>query len=84
MSFRPSEPFADALLASLSSVTSVERHGETVVVTGTGDVVTDIVLALHGAGVRPRQVRVESASLEQAFWSLTVDPTRPSRPGSAS
>jgi len=75
MSFHPSGPFADALLACLPDVTSLERHGETVVVTGVGDMVTDIVLALHGAGIRPRHVRVESASLEQAFLTLTGDAT---------
>lgn len=81
MSFHPSGPFADALLAGLPDVTSLERHGGTVVVTGIGDMVTDVVLALHAAGVRPRQVRVESASLEQAFLTLTGDPQAPTSDG---
>jgi ABC-2 type transport system ATP-binding protein len=77
MSFLPSIPFPDGLLTSLPDVTTLERHGETVALAGVGDMVTDVVLALHGAGIRPRQVRVESASLEQAFLSLTGDPTTP-------
>jgi ABC-2 type transport system ATP-binding protein len=81
MSFRTSEQFPDELLTSLPDVSSVHRHGDTVVVTGVRDVVTDVVLALHGAGIRARQVRVESASLEQAFLSLTGDAAPPPAPG---
>ncbi|HEY5187356.1 MAG TPA: ABC transporter ATP-binding protein [Actinomycetes bacterium] len=48
MSFRTSGPFPDELLTSLPDVSSVHRHGDTVVVTGVRDLVTDVVLALHG------------------------------------
>ena len=83
MSFRPSGPFPDDLLTALPDVTGLHRQGETVVVTGGLDVVTDVILALHEAGVRAREVRVESASLEQAFLALTEDPTPPADPGGA-
>lgn len=83
MSFRPSGPFPDDLLTALPEVTGLRRQGETVVVTGGLDVVTDVVLALHESGVRAREVRVESASLEQAFLDLTADPTPTADPDGA-
>ena len=81
MSFRTSASFPDVLLTVLPDVMSVHRQGDTVVVTGVRDVVTDVVLALHEAGIRTRAVRVDSASLEQAFLSLTEGPTSPPATG---
>jgi ABC-2 type transport system ATP-binding protein len=83
MSFRPSGPFPDPVLTSLPEVTSVHRQGDTVVVTGTDEVVTDVILALHEAGVRARQVSVEFSSLEQAFLALTADDAAAASPGGA-
>ena len=83
MSFRMAGPLPEGLLSSLPDVSSVHRHGDTVTVTGVRDVVTDVVLALHGAGIRAREVRVDSASLEEAFLSLTADPA-PSPPADGS
>lgn len=71
MSFHPSAPFPDEVLTSLPQVTSVQRQGERVLVTGTDEVVTDVVLAMHKVGVRGREMRVESSSLETAFLALT-------------
>lgn len=77
MSFRTSGPFPDELLTSLPEVSGLRRQGDTVVLTGGLDVVTDVILALHDVGVRAREVRVESASLEQAFLALTADQGSP-------
>ena len=77
MSFRPSGPFVDRLLTSLPDVTSVHRQGDRVVLTGTDEVVTDVILALNEAGIRARQVSVESSSLEQAFLTLTSEGSPP-------
>jgi hypothetical protein len=40
-------------------------------VTGTGNLVTDVVLALDRAGLRAEDVRPETARLEDAFLALT-------------
>ena len=48
-----------------------------VVLTGTDEVVTDVILALNEAGIRARQVSVESSSLEQAFLTLTSEDSPP-------
>jgi ABC-2 type transport system ATP-binding protein len=55
-------------------VSAVEHHGEDVVVTGSGDLVTAVVLALDRAGLDARDVRTETASLEDAFLALTHEP----------
>ena len=69
--FLPSEPFDDVVLTGLADVTTVERHGPQVVVTGTEDVVTAVITALARSGVTARQLRVEQPSLEDAYLSLT-------------
>ena len=83
MSFRPSGPFVDRLLTSLPDVTSVHRQGDRVVLTGTDEVVTDVILALNEAGIRARQVSIESSSLEQAFLTLTSEDSPPASTGGA-
>jgi ABC-2 type transport system ATP-binding protein len=67
----PTEPFDDALLLALPEVSAVERHGPEVVVAGSGDLVTAVVLALHRAGIRADDVQTETANLEDAFLALT-------------
>jgi ABC-2 type transport system ATP-binding protein len=69
--FVPSGPFDEALLTGLAEVTRVVRDGRYVVVTGTGELVNAVVLALHAAGVDARDVRLDEASLEDAFVRLT-------------
>jgi ABC-2 type transport system ATP-binding protein len=71
--FVPSGPFDEALLTGLAEVTRVERDGRYVVVTGTGELVNAVVLALHAAGVDARDVRLDEASLEDAFVRLTEE-----------
>jgi ABC-2 type transport system ATP-binding protein len=69
--FVPSGPFVEGLLTRLAEVTRVERDGRHVVVTGTGELVNAVVLALHAAGVDAHDVRLDAASLEDAYVRLT-------------
>ncbi len=71
---RPSRAFDETLLTRLPGVSSIERQGEHVVVSGSGDIVADVVQALAAAGVRAGDVRTESASLEDAFIALAGHP----------
>ncbi len=62
---------ADELLRALPEVSAVARHGDELVVTGSGDLLSEVVVALHRAGLRTEDIRSESASLEDAFLALT-------------
>ena len=69
--FVPSAPFDDRLLAELPGVRRVEHEGQQVIVTGTGELVSVVIVALHAAGVEARDVQVGESSLEDAFVQLT-------------
>ena len=69
--FLPSAAFDDRLLTGLPEVTGIEHAGQHVVVTGTGEVVNAVILALHAAGVTARDVQLDSSNLEDAFVKLT-------------
>ena len=69
--FRPSEPIDDAALSALPEVTGVERQGPVVVVTGTGAVLTAVTSVLARSQVVAHDLRVDQASLDDAFVSLT-------------
>jgi ABC-2 type transport system ATP-binding protein len=69
--FLPYGPFDDRLLTGLAEVSRVEHDGQHVVVTGTGELVNAVILALHAAGVTARDVRLDSSNLEDAFVKLT-------------
>jgi ABC-2 type transport system ATP-binding protein len=69
--FTASAPFDDGILTDRPEVTSVERHGSQVVVTGSGELVNAVILSLDAAGVTAREVQMESATLEDAFVALT-------------
>jgi ABC-2 type transport system ATP-binding protein len=71
MRFRPSAPFDDRLLTGLPEVTGLEHAGQHVTVTGTGELVSAVILALHAAGVTARDVQLDSSNLEDAFVKLT-------------
>jgi ABC-2 type transport system ATP-binding protein len=66
-------PRGEAALRALPEVGALERHGADLVVSGSGDLLTAVVLALHEAGLRPEDVRTEAASLEDAFLRLTEE-----------
>jgi len=69
--FAPSAPFDDGLLTALPEVTQVEHKGQHVVVTGTGELVNAVILALAAAGVTARDMQLDSSNLEDAFVKLT-------------
>ncbi|SDM15135.1 ABC-2 type transport system ATP-binding protein [Nonomuraea maritima] len=69
--FRPTVPFDDALLLALPEVTDVSRTGDRVVVTGDGNLAPAVTLALAEKGVVPDDLRIERATLDDAFLALT-------------
>ena len=69
--FVPSAEFPDRLLTDLPEVRRVDRPGRHVLVTGTGELVNAVILALAGAGVTARDVQLDSSNLEDAFVRLT-------------
>jgi ABC-2 type transport system ATP-binding protein len=71
VTFRPSRAFDDAVLRNLAEVTGVSRTGEQITVTGTGNLLLAITTALASADVVPTDLRMEQATLDDAFLSLT-------------
>ncbi|GAA2757436.1 ABC transporter ATP-binding protein [Actinopolymorpha rutila] len=69
--FRPSTPLPDDVFAELVEVTGVSRTGDQVVVTGTGDVLASVTSTLARRQVVAHDLRVEQASLDDAFVELT-------------
>jgi ABC-2 type transport system ATP-binding protein len=69
--FLPSGPFDESLLTRLPGVTSIEHDGRHMVVTGTGELATAVIVALHEAGVETTDVRIDASTLEDAFVRLT-------------
>jgi ABC-2 type transport system ATP-binding protein len=79
MSFVPSAPFEFAMLQALPDVHSVAADGERVVVTGTDNVASAVIIALHESGLTAGRLRVDQPSLDDAFVALTGDEERTSR-----
>ena len=69
--FLPSSRFDQRLLTELPDVTRVEHDGQHVVVTGTGELVNVVILALAAVGVTTHGVQLDSSNLEDAFVRLT-------------
>ena len=69
--FRPSAPFDDALLAQLPDVSGVTRQGDYVVVTGNHNALSTVTSLLAKLQVMPEHLRVDQATLEDAFLALT-------------
>jgi ABC-2 type transport system ATP-binding protein len=69
--FLPSVPLDDALLTSLPDVTSVTRRGDVVVVTGNSNALNAVTSVLARHQIVAQQLRVDQASLEDAFIALT-------------
>ncbi len=72
--FRPSAPLDDAVLTALPEVTSVDRAGGQLVVTGTGNLLLAVAGVLARHHVVPADLRVEQTSLEDAFVALVGRP----------
>jgi ABC-2 type transport system ATP-binding protein len=71
MRFLAPAAFDPALLSALPEVTSVAHRGDTVAVTGNGNVLAAVTAVLARHQIEPRQLRVEQATLEDAFLALT-------------
>jgi ABC-2 type transport system ATP-binding protein len=69
--FRPSAPIDHAVLTALPEVTSVDRAGGQLVVTGTGNLLLAVTTALARHQVVAGDLRVEQTSLDDAFVALT-------------
>jgi ABC-2 type transport system ATP-binding protein len=71
MSFLPSASFDFAILQALPEVHSVTTNGERVIVTGTDDVASAVIITLHDRGISVGKLRVDQPSLDDAFVALT-------------
>jgi ABC-2 type transport system ATP-binding protein len=69
--FLPSAPFDEGVLTRLPEVTAIEHDGHHIVVTGTGELATVVIVAMHEAGVEAKDVRIDASTLEDAFVRLT-------------
>ena len=67
---------SDDELERLPDVRHVERIGNQVVVTGTGNVVQAVTSFLARRGIVAHELRVEQASLDDAYLAITARPTR--------
>lgn len=72
--FRPSVPLDHAMLTALPEVTSVERAGSQLVVTGTGNLLLTVTTVLARNQVTAADLRVEQTTLDDAFVALTGRP----------
>jgi ABC-2 type transport system ATP-binding protein len=68
---RASDQLPDNVLEALPEVSAVEHHGTDLVVIGSGNLVTAVVLAFDHAGLVAEDVRSETSTLEDAFLALT-------------
>ncbi|MEV0395531.1 ABC transporter ATP-binding protein [Polymorphospora rubra] len=72
--FRPSVPLDHAVLTALPEVTSVERAGDQLVVTGTGNLLLAVTTVLARHRIVAADLRLEQTSLDDAFVALTGRP----------
>jgi ABC-2 type transport system ATP-binding protein len=68
---RASGRLPDEVLTALPEVSAVEHLGPDLVVIGSGNLVTAVVLAFDRAGLVAEDVRTENSTLEDAFLALT-------------
>jgi ABC-2 type transport system ATP-binding protein len=68
---RASDQLPDDVLEALPEVSAVEHHGNELVVVGSGNLVTAVVLAFDRARLVAQDVRTETSTLEDAFLALT-------------
>ncbi|WBB95774.1 ABC transporter ATP-binding protein [Solwaraspora sp. WMMA2080] len=69
--FVPDRPLDLALLAELPQVTAVTIEGREVVVDGGAELFLAVAAALSRHGVTPRELRLQQATLDDAFLALT-------------
>ena len=83
MSFLASAPFDLAVLQALPDVHAVTTAGDRIVVTGTDNVATAVIITLHERGVSVSRLRVDQPSLDDAFVALTSNDEAPVLPDGA-
>jgi ABC-2 type transport system ATP-binding protein len=71
MRFRPSAPLEEELLRALPEVGTVTWHGPQVEITGTGNLVQAVTSLLARRHIIAADLRVEQATLDDAFIALT-------------
>ncbi|MEV6850863.1 ABC transporter ATP-binding protein [Actinoplanes sp. NPDC051411] len=83
--FRPSKPLDDGLLTSLPEVLRVKHHGGQLEVVGTGNLLHAVTSVLATNQIIAAELRVEQATLDDAFVRLTghSEETRPTTPTAA-
>jgi ABC-2 type transport system ATP-binding protein len=69
--FRPSTQMDNELLTSLPDVSSVTRRGDLVIVNGNNNALNAVTAVLARNQIVAERLRVEQASLEDAFVELT-------------
>ncbi|MEU4419771.1 ABC transporter ATP-binding protein [Actinoplanes sp. NPDC024001] len=69
--FRPSAPIEDELLTSLPEVSRINRHGDRIEVVGTGNLLHAVTSVLASHGIVAVELRLEQATLDDAFVRLT-------------
>ena len=69
--FRPSAPLNEDVLTALPEVSQVRRDGEQLLVTGNGEALQAIIAVLARQGVIAHELRVDQATLDDAFVALT-------------
>ena len=72
--FKPSAPFDDRLLTTLPHVTALSHRDGQVLVRGNGDVLHEVTSALALNRIIAHDLRIEQATLDEAFVSLTGRP----------
>jgi ABC-2 type transport system ATP-binding protein len=78
--FRPSTPIDDGMLTALPHVTRVSRHGGQIVVTGTADALHEVTATLARANIVAHDLRIDQASLDDAFITLIGRPLEQATP----
>jgi ABC-2 type transport system ATP-binding protein len=74
--FRPSAPIEDRLLTDLPEVKAVQHAGPVLVVSGTGNLIHAVTSVLAQHQVVANDLRVEQASLDDAYLALTAHSTK--------
>jgi ABC-2 type transport system ATP-binding protein len=69
--FTPRPDVDQRLIAALPQVTDVRRDRDELVVAGTADALAAVTVLLASQGIFPERLRVEQATLEDAFVALT-------------
>ena len=72
--FRPSAPLNEDVLTALPEVSQVRRDGEQLLVTGNGEALQAIIALLARQGVIAHELRVDQATLDDAYVALTSTP----------